>query len=299
MRPPPDGDWTSYTPVGKPGCDPDRVGMRNQNIYSGRITEGLLVSSPQNAKPLKPFVPGDPASVRAFVVLAQNLTDAQRTFRLQIPSQPVGGNASFKKWDLGGPVEHLDVEIGPRSGISRPVFATSTDPRATIRVEVTETSGGGLSGFVVLNADPTAMALADPDGGPSGVNTVEIYTPSVSNPSVYNPSVLNPSVLNPSVSNPSVLNPSVLNPSVSNPSVLNPSVSNPSVYNSTEANPSVLNPSVLNYGAREYADLRRQLRRDEHRQHLGVLSGPAGGRLHGRPRPAAAARHQEPAQPDE
>jgi hypothetical protein len=247
VRPPADGDWTTYTPVGKPGCDPARVGMRNQNIYSGRITEGLLVSSPQTAKPLKPFVPGDPASVRAFVVLVQNLTDQQRTFRLQIPEQPVGGTASFKKWDLGGPaLEDLDVEVGPRSGVSRPVFATSTNPRAPVRVEVTETSGGGLSGFVVLNADPTTVPLADPDLSPPGVNTVEIYTPSVSNPSVYNPSIYNPSVSNPSVSNPSVLNPSVYNPSVSNPSVLNPSVSNPSVYNSTEANPSVSNPSVYN-----------------------------------------------------
>jgi hypothetical protein len=248
VRPPTDGDWTTYTPVGKPGCVPDRVGMRNQNIYSGRITEGLVVSSPQTAKPLKPF-DGTQASVRAFVVLVQNLTDAQLTFRLHVANQPVGGKASFIKWNLDGPaISDLDVEIGPRSGVSRPVFASSTDPKAVVQVEVAETSGvggsvlpGGMSGFVVLNADPTTVPLTDPDGGPAGVNTVEIYTPSVSNPSVYNPSVYNPSV-----SNPSVYNPSVYNPSVSNPSVLNPSVYNPSVYNSTEANPSVSNPSVYN-----------------------------------------------------
>ncbi len=246
VKPPPDGIWANYTPVGKPGCDPDRVGMRNQNVYSGRVTEGLLVSSPQTAKPLKPF-DGTQASVRAFVVLVQNLNDTQRTFRLHVANQPAGGKASFIKWTLDGPAfSDLDVDIGPGSGVSRPVFATSTDPSATIRVEVTETSGGGLAGFVVLNADPTNVPLSDPDGGPAGVNTVEIYTPSVSNPSVYNPSVYNPSVSNPSVSNPSVYNPSVYNPSVSNPSVYNPSVSNPSVYNSTEANPSVSNPSVYN-----------------------------------------------------
>jgi hypothetical protein len=253
VRPPADGDWTTYTPVGKPGCVPDRVGMRNQNIYSGRITEGLVVSSPQTAKLLKPF-DGTQASVRAFVVLVQNLTDAQRTFRLHVANQPAGGKASFIKWNLDGPaISDLDIEIGPRSGVSRPVFATSTDPKAVVQVEVAETSGvggsvlpGGLSGFVVLNADPTTVPLTDPDGGPAGVNTVAIYTPAVSNPSVYNPSVYNPSVYNPSVSNPSVYNPSVYNPSVSNPSVYNPSVYNPSVYNATEANPSVSNPSVYN-----------------------------------------------------
>ncbi len=246
VRPPSDGNWTNYTPVGRPGCDPDRVGLRNQNIYSSRVTQGLLVSSPQNAKRLKAF-DGSSASVRAFVVLVQNLTDTQRRFRLHIADQPAGGKASFIKWNLDGPaVPDLEVEIPPRSGISRPVFAASTDPLATMRVEVDETSGGGLSGFLVLNADATTAALADPDGGPTGVNTVEIYTPSVSNPSVYNPSVYNPSVSNPSVSNPSVYNPSVYNPSVYNPSVYNPSVSNPSVSNATEANPSVLNPSVYN-----------------------------------------------------
>ena len=102
VRPPPDGDWTSYTPPGKPGCVPGREGMRNQNVYSGRITQGLVVSSPQTAKRLKPYVVDDPASVRTFVVEVQNLSSEGRSFRLRIEGQPAGGQASFLPLDGAG-----------------------------------------------------------------------------------------------------------------------------------------------------------------------------------------------------
>ncbi len=89
--PPPDGDWTRYTPVGnggtslfdptqqRPACVTGYEGTRNQNIYSARITQGLLVYSPQNAKPLN--VP------RAFVVIVQNTTLLQKAFRLTLSSR--------------------------------------------------------------------------------------------------------------------------------------------------------------------------------------------------------------------
>ena len=73
--PPANGDWTSYTPAGSTGgpsafdptktvpvCVPGREGMRNQNIYTARITGGLVAGSPGNSKPLSPLLP------RAFVV---------------------------------------------------------------------------------------------------------------------------------------------------------------------------------------------------------------------------------------
>ena len=64
---PPDGDWQNYTPVVSdalqshsvfdptqtaPQCVVGHTGMRNQNIYTARVTEGLFVGSPGNAKPL-------------------------------------------------------------------------------------------------------------------------------------------------------------------------------------------------------------------------------------------------------
>ena len=92
--PPRDGDWTKYAPPvasSRPSkvdpsqfvaaCIPDApgqanstagfTGSRNQNVYTSRITEGLFVTSPQNAKKL---VNGP----RSFVVSAFNATMDER-----------------------------------------------------------------------------------------------------------------------------------------------------------------------------------------------------------------------------
>ena len=58
--------------------------MRNQNIYAARITQGLFVGAPGNAKPLGRIQ-------RGFVVYAENATYKKKTFRLSIPAQPTGG----------------------------------------------------------------------------------------------------------------------------------------------------------------------------------------------------------------
>ena len=65
VRAPADGNWANYTPVTSeavgtqsrfdpnqmvPPCEPGQVGMRNQNIYTARVTDGLFVSAPGNNK---------------------------------------------------------------------------------------------------------------------------------------------------------------------------------------------------------------------------------------------------------
>jgi hypothetical protein len=261
VRPPVDGDWTRYTPVGgggasrfdptqnTPACVSGREGMRNQNIYSSRITQGLLVSSPQNTKPLSPTL------VRAFVVEVRNATPIARSFRLTIPDQPVGGKASFVKFPATDPpTTTLDVATAPHSAVARAVFATSTDPAARIRVEAVEIQapGGapvpsGLSSFVLLNPDPTTPPLTNPDGGGGGdIATIEIYAPNISNPNISNPNISNPNVSNPNISNPNVSNPNVSNPNVSNPDIADPNISNPNVSNPNISNPNISNPNISN-----------------------------------------------------
>ena len=102
--------------------------MRNQNIYTARVTEGLFVSAPGNNKPFDDFQ-------RAFVVVAENATSLIRTFRLTIENQPVGGQASFLQFS---PLPTLDVTIPPFSSMARTVFATSTDENARINVSIIE-----------------------------------------------------------------------------------------------------------------------------------------------------------------
>jgi hypothetical protein len=170
VRPPANGDWTNYTPVGgggtsifdptktTPPCVNNQEGMRNQNIYSSRITQGLLVSSPQNQKPLSPNLQ------RTFVVYVQNLTNFDKNFQLTIANQPPGGYASFTPGQNNPPagpptppspvVTALNVSIAAHSGISRPVFAVSTQPTATITVNAQEMPSGLSPGSWFSTATP-------------------------------------------------------------------------------------------------------------------------------------------------
>ena len=126
--------------------------MRNQNIYTARVTDGLFVSAPGNSKQFNGFQ-------RAFVVVAENASAVPRTYRLRIENQPVGGQASFLQF--GAPLTTLDVTTPALSSVARTVFVTAQDENARIRVSVTEVTapGGtvvadGLTGSVVLNPDP-------------------------------------------------------------------------------------------------------------------------------------------------
>jgi hypothetical protein len=237
-----------------PACTPGREGMRNQNIYSSRLTEGLLLSSPQNSKPLSTTLQ------RAFVVVLHNFTSLEKSFRLSIANQPAGaGWASFVQAKntiplppLPAPTTSIDVTVAARSGIARAVFALSATPTASIMVIADEISApqaalnGGLSSFLVLNPDGTTPALINPEGAPAGseIATAELYNPDVANPDVANPNALKSAIPNPDVANPDVANPDVANPDVANPDVANPDVANVNPMNPDVANPDVANAVV-------------------------------------------------------
>lgn len=275
--PPPGGQWDTYTAIASgpsvynpsqnvPGCSIGFEGDRNQNVYMSRISQGLLVTSPQVSKPLSSSIQ------RGFVILVQNATSGRSTasgfvnyFRLTIANQPTSGFASFAQFvppspvpsppfptknnGISFPLTSVDVAVAPHTGIARTVFAVSSSPTASILVNVNEITGlggtvlsGGMSSFILLNADGTVpTSLVDPNGatGSNSITDVELYNPSVTAPSVTAPSVTAPSVTAPSVTAPSVTAPSVTAPSVTAPSVTAPSVT---AYDA--ANPSVTAPSV-------------------------------------------------------
>ena len=74
--------------------------MRNQNIYTARVTDGLFVSAPGNNKQFSDFQ-------RAFVIVTENAATVARYYRLTIDDQPPGGEASFVQF--GPPLTTLDV----------------------------------------------------------------------------------------------------------------------------------------------------------------------------------------------
>ncbi|MEI6666710.1 MAG: MBG domain-containing protein [Acidobacteriota bacterium] len=251
-------DWTKYTPPANPfslvACDPNFTASRNQNIYTARLTRGLLAGSPGNSKQLSAKVP------RGFVVFAQNTTAALKSFRLSIANQPVGGRASFTQFEIDGLLTSVDVNVAPRSSVSRTVYVTSTDPRAMVTVNVNEITApgvagtviaGGLTGAVVLNPDISNPDISNPDiSNPDisnpDISNAEVYNPDISNPDISNPDISNPDISNPDISNPDISNAVILNPDISNPDISNPDISNPDISNPDISNPDISNPDISN-----------------------------------------------------
>ncbi len=273
-------DWTQYTAPGsvagaaslfdpsqtQPGsCNPLTEGMRNQNAYTSRITQGIAVSVPGNDKPLGVFQ-------RAFVVSVKNTTpwdvSPYRFFRLTIEPPPSGTLASFQQFDT---VPSILLTIPARSTAARSVYVTSADPDASVRVLVQEVDiagdpvPDGLAGSAVLNPDILNPDILNPDilnpdilnpdilnaevHNPDILNTVQvtnILNPDILNPDILNPDILNPDILNPDILNPDILNPDILNPDILNPDILNPDILNPDILNPDILNPDILNPDILN-----------------------------------------------------
>jgi hypothetical protein len=263
VRPPLDGDWTHYTPVSSPAvggvskfdpsqpvpaCVVGQTGMRNQNLYTARVTRGLYVGSPGNTKPLG-------AIQRAFVAFAQNARDAAASYRFSIAAPPPGGQASFLQ---SGLLTTLDVLVPARSTVSRSVFVTSTDPAASVTVNIVEITApggapvpGGHAGQVVLNADHTTPDISNPDiSNPDisnpDISNAEVHNPDISNPDISNPDISNPDISNPDISNPDISNYEVANPDISNPDISNPDISNPDISNPDISNPDISNPDISN-----------------------------------------------------
>ena len=267
VRPPKDGDWSKYTPPSSPALDPngtffpgtspqqcdpqypERAGMRNQNIYLARVTQGLFVGAPGNAKPLDRIQ-------RAFVVWVQNDTGVQKTFRLSIPQQPSGGAASFLQFST---TTQLDVSVLPRSSISRTVFVTAGDAKESVRVDVKEVAGGqivpvlqgGLQDSVLLNPDimnPDIMNpdIMNPDIMNPDIMNAEVYNPDIMNPDIMNPDIMNWNIVNPDIMNPDIMNPDIMNPEVANKTVTNPDIMNPDIMNPDIMNPDIMNPDIMN-----------------------------------------------------
>ena len=258
VRPPANGDWTDYTPPisaatsgvslfdptqPQPACRTGQAGMRNQNIYTARITQGLLVTSPSNAKTLGKLQ-------RTFPVNVSNTTNVTRVYRLTILNQPKGGKASFLQVPVAGlpdPLVSLDVTVAATSSISRMVFVRSTDTAASIGVNVDEITAagtgtlipGGFQGSIVLNPDP--LNPVNPD-----IANAELFNPDIANPDIANPDIANPDIANPDIANPDIANPDIANPDIANPDIANPDIANPDIANPDIANPDIANPDIAN-----------------------------------------------------
>ncbi|MGO9012214.1 MAG: putative Ig domain-containing protein [Bryobacteraceae bacterium] len=257
VRPPADGDWTDYTPPqssaitgisvfdptqAQPACVSGQTGDRNQNIYTARITQGLVASSPANNKALATIQ-------RSLPVLVENSSAGVKTFRLTIAGQPGGGLASFLQSFVPGlpnPLTTLDITVNAGSSASRMVYVTAPSTSAPILVTVVEIAApgaaalaGGLESSVLLNPDPS-------NPGSPATTQGEIFNPDIANPDIANPDIANPDIANPDIANPDIANPDIANPDIANLGVATPDIANPEIANPDIANPDIANPDIAN-----------------------------------------------------
>ncbi len=248
VKPDPSVDWTAWAPPGGSGCVPNVVSNRNQNVYTSRLSRGLVVGVEGNSRLVA--TSGSTLQERAFAVYVQNATTTTRHFRLDTGQLP-GGVASFTS---GQPLAELFADIAPLSTVARTIFVPASQlvPVVVSVVEV-DASGApvaaGLTGSAVINSDGTAPPPID-----GTVATVELHTPLISdalvssyaNPAYQTPTFINPTFINPTFINPTFINPTFINPTFINPTFINPTFINPTFINPTFINPTFINPTFIN-----------------------------------------------------
>jgi len=248
VRPPASGNWTIYAPPNSTQensaysqtnlCSSyENAGMRNQNIYTSSITKGIIVGCPGNTKPLGTLgeTPDGKKIPRAFVVFVKNTANVIKSFRLTIVNQPKDGRASFLEFE---DLFTLDVKIAPYSSITRSVFVYSSNPKATVRIDVAEIDepngnfiSDGLESYVLLNPEIENPEIENPEIENPDILAAEVHNPEIENPEIinWNYNILNPEIINPEIENPEIINPEIINPEIENPEIINPEIENPSI----------------------------------------------------------------------
>lgn len=184
VRPPgPSGNWIDYIAPKGQECDSiqvDQTGIRNQNIYTSRITEGIIAGSPGNTKPLN--------INRAFVVFVKNTTGVEKILRLEIDEVNSEGTANFYKAGVSVGTE-LQVTVLPYSSVSATVMVDKSplNEYATVRINVYD--GLTLLTYILLNPDSTNPGIAPHEGWDPDtphVGSDETRTPHVGSRDVIN-----------------------------------------------------------------------------------------------------------------
>jgi hypothetical protein len=304
-------DWTQYVPPNsgagqpstyfgtgsacptcsttQPACAPVKddngspsaySGDRNQNVYTSRVTNGLVVRFSENAKaPSKTFN-------RSFSLLVKNTVPPLKANPLGAPSfyrilLGVTSTSSAPACTVNGvtasllpttPNCYLDVAINPGTTLAQAVTLTRGSATASLNVLVAQEQAipvgaanpvyTGLQALAVINSDPTNPSVADPDftraddsdpdvSTPYGnlpIATGEEYDPTVGGPPQADPS--NSSVIfdvgSASVNQPSVCNTAVnpnCNPANNAPAV---AVTTPRITTPRINSVQVVNPQIVN-----------------------------------------------------
>lgn len=166
VPPPPGKTWKDYTPPGKDGnCDSTTAGMRNQNVYTSVVSDGLAAFLLSSAKP-------DSAGRRTYVVSIANSSLVSRLadFALEVTgggsiTAPDGTLRAYFLRQDGTRISSLaNQTVAPGSSVARVVFLDSGINPATVRLRVTS---GVIQTFLYLTSDINNPVNVDLTGGES------------------------------------------------------------------------------------------------------------------------------------
>jgi len=226
--------------VWAPGNSPR---SRDQNVYAAATLPGLLVESPSGSKPTGNLG-------RAYVVTVYNLTDRTTNYQLSIANQPAGGSASWARCETGPcSVDSIVSTIARRSSISRTVYVVSTELRPRIVVSVAEQAPlagpTAQTGSVILNADPNAPQIEQPEGNLAQIIDQELYQPAILTRQVtsYSTALLNPDVV-PVWSTGTAEAPRIDYPRIDYPRIDYPRIDYPRIDYSSPTNPRIDYPRI-------------------------------------------------------
>ena len=139
------------------------------------------------------------------------------------------------------------IIVRPLSSIARTVFvnkdATTTplDPRATVRVDVTEIVGGASAGTdtIYLNADQSAPEIDSPE-----IDSREIYTPEIDSPEIDSLGVLGPEIDSPEIDSPEIDSETLKALGLQAPEIDSPEIDSPEIDSSEIATPEIDSPEI-------------------------------------------------------
>jgi len=267
---------TACTPVTPDdGTSSSYSGDRNQNVYTSRITNGLVVRFKENAKPLSTSIQ------RSFSLLVKNTVsplnttplDSPSYYRIllgvtsttQAPSCTVsGGTANLP----GTPNCYLDVAVNPKTTLTQAVTINSTSATASVNVLVaqilaippagTSPTFVGLQALAVINGDASNPSVANPDflstdnddpdvTAPFGVLPIasgEEYDPTVDSPpnptsGIFTPKIGVPAIFTPKIGAVANSAPQIATPTIFTPKIT--SIFTPKINSIEVANPTIVN----------------------------------------------------------
>lgn len=218
-----------YTSPLNPDCNPNLTGSRNQNVYTARISQGIIAGSPGNTKPLN--------IKRAFVVQAKNTTAFDKTVTFEIDPLTV---PTARFWEAGSEYDSLTRVIPPYSSFATTVLV---EPYSSLYelVYVNILENGSIVSQVMLNPDPTNPEIEDPYSDDPTLN------PHIVNDEVHTPHIVNWTYeeVDPSLVYFDPENPYIVNSDMVTPHIVNTDLENPHIVNET-INPHIVNPHIVN-----------------------------------------------------